>query len=136
MVLPRYRRQLIAYWFGNAESKLAVMETLYKNKKYSDALFFGHLALECILKAIVVQATKDHAPRTHNLTRLAELGKLTLTLEQKKFLAQVNEFNLQARYPDVKFMFYKQCTKKFTDRYRLPIRKFFHVICQELKRKK
>jgi HEPN domain-containing protein len=127
------RKQFIEYWQENAKQKVEVMEALYKSKKYSDCLFFGHLALECILKAFVVKDTKETAPKIHNLARLEEMTELNLSSEEIKFLAQVNEFNMEARYPDVKFAFYKMCDKKFTDGYYKGIQSFYKKLCQNLK---
>jgi HEPN domain-containing protein len=64
-------------------------------------LFFLHLALEKLLKALVCHQTQDLAPRTHNLIRLAELAKLTPTQTQLDTLADINTFNLEGRYPEM-----------------------------------
>lgn len=127
------RKQFISYWQENAKQKVGVMDALYKSKKYSDCLFFGHLTLECILKAFVVESTKENAPKIHNLARLVELTDLELSTEEIKFLAKVNEFNMEARYPDVKFAFYKMCNKKFTDAYYKGIKAIYKKLCQNLK---
>lgn len=52
---------------------------LFKIKRYSDSLFFGHIVLEKILKALVVQKTKNQAPYSHDLIRLQETVKLELS---------------------------------------------------------
>lgn len=38
---------------------------------------------------------------------------LELTDDQKVFLAEVNDFNLEIRYPDYKKAFYIHCTKAY-----------------------
>lgn len=45
----------------------------------------------------------------------AEKTTITLTTERKIFLDQVNDFNLEVRYPEFKNEFYKTCTKGFTE---------------------
>ena len=65
---------LVDYWVGSSQEKHKTMVGLYKIKRYADCLFFGHLILEKILKALTVQATKDIAPRSHNLPYLAQLS--------------------------------------------------------------
>jgi len=65
-------------------------------------LFFAHLALGNLLKAHVCRHTKDLAPKIHNLVRLAELSGLTLEKKQVEFLAEMNEFNIEGRYPRVR----------------------------------
>lgn len=80
-------------------------------------MFYGHIVLEKILKAIVVKETKKQAPYTHNLVFLKELANLELDEKEIDLLDRVNQFNMRARYPDAKFEFYKKCNKKFTEFY-------------------
>ncbi len=56
-------------------------------------------------------------PRTHNLVYLAEKSGMALSGQQTELLETVNDFNLEARYPDEKFSFYKRCTRTFTRHY-------------------
>lgn len=127
---------LVHYWLDSSQEKYKTMKGLYKIKRYADCLFFGHLILEKILKAHVVQKTKDHAPRTHNLVYLVELAKLTFNKKERNTLADVDTFNMTARYPDQKLLFYKKCNKKFTDQYYYQIEKLYKDLCQSLQPKK
>ena len=79
------------------------------------ALFFGHLAVEKILKAFYVSKKKDQAPYSHNLLSLAELAEITLSDEKKEKLIKITAFNLESRYPDEKRSFRKKCTEEFTE---------------------
>ena len=63
-------------------------------------LFFAHLALEKILKAIVCKQSQDLAPRLHNLSRLAELAALTLDTGKMEIIAEMNAFHIEGRYPE------------------------------------
>lgn len=47
----------IAYWAESSAYDLETGATLLRSKKYPYALFFGHLAIEKILKALVVKHT-------------------------------------------------------------------------------
>jgi HEPN domain-containing protein len=60
----------------------------------------AHLALEKFLKAKVCRQTGELAPRLHNLVRLSELAELDLTAELLDTLADLNDFNLEGRYPE------------------------------------
>src|SRR3990172_2525650 len=62
----------IHYWMEGAQYDMDVAKALYEKQKYPYALFMGHLALEKLLKALVVKTTQQHAPYTHSLTHLAE----------------------------------------------------------------
>jgi len=105
--------EIVRYWIACAEDDWKAIEGLLKNENYSYVLFFGHLYLEKLLKALVVKETKIHAQPTHNLRLLAEKANLSLLDEQLGFVLRVNEYNIKARYPDFKFEFKQQCTKEF-----------------------
>jgi|GEM_PF-4409280 len=79
--------------------------------------FFCHLVLECLLKALVCQATKKEAPYIHNLVRLAEYAHLELSDIQKDTLKVISTFNLRARYEEYKMAFHKRATSAFTEEY-------------------
>jgi HEPN domain-containing protein len=94
--IDRHAQFLIA---GSAEDR-AVAEELLEKRRVRHALFFAHLALEKLLKALVVRATSDIPPRLHNLVRLAELANLPVPDEELAVLAELNAFNLAGRYPE------------------------------------
>ncbi len=90
----------IAYWKESAEEDWLVAGDLLEKKRIRHALFFGHLTLEKILKAHVCRVTGELAPPIHNLVRLAERAAIELSDKQRDLLAEVNEFNIEGRYPD------------------------------------
>ena len=108
----------IQYWLDSAAHDWDTAENLFSAEKYDWCLFLGHLVLEKILKAIFVQDNNNQLPpKTHNLIKLAENTHISLTEEQKFLLDEINDFNLEARYPQFKNEFYKKCTKPFTESY-------------------
>ncbi len=116
----------IAYWLESAEHDLEASESLFMSEKYDWCLFIGHLVLEKALKAIYVFNNENKVPpKTHNLVRLAEHSSLRLTQEQRIFLDEVNDFNLEARYPEYKREFYKRCTKDYADQYYTKIKEYY-----------
>lgn len=76
-----------------------------------------HLAAEKILKAVIVNETGKHAPYSHNLVELAKRSKLNFNEDQRNLLADLTEFNLEARYPEWQKDFYKKADKNYTVRY-------------------
>ena len=78
-------------------------------------MFFGHLAVEKIIKAIFVVNTNQDVPRSHNLLRLAKAAQIETTDQQKHDLVRITAFNLEARYPDYKRDFRKKCTFEFSE---------------------
>ena len=105
----------IQFWLEGAAHDLDAAESLFAAGKYDWCLFLGHLVLEKTLKAIFVQKQSEKIPpKTHNLVRLAEKSALELTDDQKIFLDEVNDFNLEIRYPDYKKAFYLHYSIEYT----------------------
>ena len=67
---------------------------------FRHSLFFAHLAIEKMLKAHVVNRTKDVPPKVHDIVRLAQLGGINLSKEQKNLLLEFRVYQLEGRYPD------------------------------------
>lgn len=107
-------KKLQNYWFDGYKDALLTAEKLYQAKRYHHALFFGHLALEKLLKAVVVKQTKDHASVTHDLVKLAKDANLEINSKILNELAEINKFNIRARYDNYKLAFYKTATKEYT----------------------
>ncbi|EMS77707.1 HEPN domain-containing protein [Desulfotignum phosphitoxidans] len=111
-------KEHIKYWLDSADHDWDTVQSLFSAAKYDWCLFIGHLVLEKILKALYVQANNNQLPpKTHNLVKLARLSKLDLSMEQEILLDEVNDFNLEVRYPQYKSEFYKRCTRKFSADY-------------------
>jgi len=106
----------IQYWLEGAEYDVGVADAMLERGKYPYALFMGHLALEKLLKALIVKATGNHAPYTHSLPFLAEKTGLKVPQKTMKELARFMEFHFEARYPNDQREFYRKCSKAFTTR--------------------
>lgn len=109
-------KKTVQYWLDGAEYDLSTAIAMFEKEKYPYALFMGHLALEKLLKALVVRTSGSHAPYTHSLPLLAEKTQLNIPKRMMKALARFMEFHFEARYPDDQNKFYKKCTKAFTNR--------------------
>ncbi len=125
--------KIIQYWKTEAEDDLQVAEHLIEKQDYSYALFFGHLAVEKILKALYVGHKKAHAPPIHNLLRLAKLIALDLDSRQKDTLIVISSFNIEARYPDIKRAFRSKCTKEYTSEQMSRIKEIFQCLKKMMK---
>lgn len=91
----------VAYWRGGASEDWAVALELVAQCRVRHGLFFAHLAIEKTLKAHVCRTTGKLAPPIHNLVRLAESTGLMLEEQTIDLLAEVNEFNIEGRYPEM-----------------------------------
>lgn len=126
-------KNTINYWATTANHDHDTMLALFKSKRYSDSLFFGHIVIEKLLKGLVVRMTGEQAPFTHDLVRLAQLAELDLNKKEVEFLNKINEFNIRARYPEYKLSFYKKCTREYTEKYIVQIENIYKNLCQKIK---
>ena len=124
----------VDYWRSGARYDLGVATALMKARKYPYALFMGHLALEKLLKALVVKRTGSHAPFTHSLLTLAEKAGLELLPGYREKLSEIMEFHLQGRYPDDLSGFYKTCTLQYATTYLKSIRGVYRWLADQLRR--
>lgn len=121
------------YWLATAKHDYDTMIVLYEAKRYPDSLFFGHIILEKILKAHYVAENKKEAPKTHDLAYLKKnITNIQLSENELNLLDDANDFNMNTRYPDVKFKFYELATKSYAEKYMSKIIKLFDKLCQEL----
>ncbi len=111
------KSEIVKFWRDRAEEDKVTAKTLLEAKRYSASLFFVHLSIEKILKALIIEAIGKAAPYTHDLLSLADVIKLGLSDDQKKLLREINTFNIAARYDDYKLKFYKKATKNYTEKY-------------------
>lgn len=103
----------LEYWVTSSKDDLDAADKLFTAKKYHHALFFVHLSLEKVLKALFVSKNNLPAPAIHDLVRLAEKAELRLDQETIDQLAEISTFNIAARYDDYKFKFYKKATETY-----------------------
>ena len=94
------QRQL-EHWLTGSEEDIEAAALLLEKRKVRQGLFFAHLAVEKALKAHVTRVTAAVPPRTHNLLRLAELADITLSAQRRAFLARLQRYCLEGRYPDL-----------------------------------
>ena len=106
-------------YFGKADTKnkksswRELLIERYHQGTYP-GLFSRLPGLEKLLKAVFTKSEDKTPPFSHNLVYLAEKAGLVLNEEKMELLEEITDFNLEARYPDEKFSFYKKSTKEFT----------------------
>jgi HEPN domain-containing protein len=119
------KEEKITYWLTIAENDLIASEHLFEKGDYSWCLFMGHIIIEKILKAYYTRDVNEIPPKTHDLIYLASKIKLELSEDKLLLLNKLNDFNLEARYPDYKMRFYKLCTKEYTESNFLKIKELY-----------
>ena len=128
--------EVVQYWLELAEEDWPVAEHLLVSGDYHYALFFGHLYLEKLLKALVVSVTKQHAPRTHNLLFLAERADLTLSEDKRDMLMRVTAYNIETRYPEERAAARRRYTREYTEAELKVIHEVGEWLKSKLKREK
>lgn len=110
------KSELIKHWKNTSELDYVTFKNLFNSGDYNWALFMGHLVLEKLLKALIVQNNTDNIsiPKSHDLLLLAEKAHLTVDEQKADLLDMATAFNINARYPDYKQSFYKKCTLNYT----------------------
>jgi len=58
------------YWHTGSLSDIDTADILIDKNKLSEGMFFCHLAIEKILKALYVKNLSEYAPKSHNLFML------------------------------------------------------------------
>jgi len=109
------KREHVAHWVKDAEGDRPVMQHLYDAGDYHYALFFGHLMIEKLIKAFVVSVpdNPNTPPFSHDLLFLSMKAGIKASDEQKRLLALVTTFNIEARYGDQRSNFRLTCTKDY-----------------------
>lgn len=109
--------ELIQHWKTSAADALDTAKDLNKPGKYHHSLFFLHLAVEKIIKAVFVKKCGETPPPIHDLIRLTESCGLTMDRQRSKELSEIASFNISARYDDYKQQFYKKATSEYSQKW-------------------
>lgn len=90
----------IDYWRSTSEQDIETASILVGVKKHLEGLFFCHLSIEKIIKALVVKETENIPPRSHDLFYLARIAKINFTETQSEFMEILMRYQLEGRYPE------------------------------------
>lgn len=110
-------KKLIDYWKDLSDYDIITAKFMFETKRYPYCLFMCHLSMEKILKSLIIKFTNKQAPYIHNLIDLAKRTQIEFPENDKILLADLTEFNLEARYPEWQKEFYKKSTKNYTLKY-------------------
>jgi HEPN domain-containing protein len=105
----------INYWKKTAADSWLSTQALFMATRYVESVFWAHLTLEKLLKAHWVKDNSANiAPRIHNLVRLLDETNLILEINQRRFLLEMNAYQMDTRYPDYGFSIETVCTLENT----------------------
>ncbi len=90
----------IDYWQKTAESDIDTASILITSGKHVEGMFFCHLCIEKIIKALIVRHIKDIPPRVHDLFYLANLAEIKIEEPHSVIMQILMKYQLEGRYPD------------------------------------
>ena len=112
------KEEHIKHWLKSADEDMKDIEWLFQGERYMKALYFGHLYVEKICKALWVKNNIENiAPYTHNLTRLLDGIDTCLYDDDMDFLNDLNKYQTKGRYPEFIENLEMETTKKLTESY-------------------
>ncbi len=92
-------------------------DAMFAAKRYIYVIFMCHLAVEKILKAVVVDKIKSVPPKTHDLFFLCKLAGLELPTQHSLIVMHLNETSIPTRYPENITRLVKDYNKATAQRY-------------------
>ena len=110
------KEQHIDFWMNTAEEDWTTVGVLFAMDRYLHCLFWAHLMLEKLAKAIWVKKHdgNEMPPAVNRIVQLLEESGVDLGQDKMEFLASFNEFQLSNQNPDFMNYVYKVCKSEFT----------------------
>ena len=98
----------ISKWLESAEENVKIATDMYRLGHYNWCLFMWHLAIEKVVKAYLAKQDKE-IPYIHNLYKLLKYAGVDFnqTGTNEDDLNEISGYNIEARYEDYKYDFYK-----------------------------
>lgn len=65
--------KIFKHWIDSSDKDFETMIHLFESKDYHWSLFIGHIVIEKLIKASIVRTKNDHAPFSHDLSKIGKL---------------------------------------------------------------
>ncbi len=105
----------IAYWVDTADKNWRALHRMAQAGDNLEALFWAHFCLEKLSKAIWVKENVGNTPpRIHNILSLLRDTSVVLSPQHTATAFQLNNFQLEGRYPDHQQRMYRVATNAYT----------------------
>jgi HEPN domain-containing protein len=109
------KQEHIRYWIQQSADDWEAVHTLFHGGKNMQALFFAHLVIEKLCKALWIKDNDSNfPPRTHNLNYLLSQTSIKLSEQYGELLLTLNRFQLEGRYPEYISQVHRLCSDAFT----------------------
>jgi HEPN domain-containing protein len=86
-------------WLDMAHYDLRAAKHNFDTRTYLYVIFLCHLTIEKLLKGCITEFTEDFPPPIHDLNKLVRLAKLALPDELARFVSEMSQKSVPARYP-------------------------------------
>ena len=92
------KQEHINYWRLQVDNDFKASEVLCLAGYYAQSLFWAHLSLKKLLKALWISSNESNTPPfVHNLLRLATESKMDFTNDDLEFFSEMNMFQVKGR---------------------------------------
>lgn len=122
------KEEHINYWAKQVDVDFDCANVLYQPNHFAQALFWAHLALEKLTKALWIKKNEGNTPPfVHNLLRLITQTDEYFSEEQLQFINEMNTFQIRGRYPDYAENLEKTISKEIWEEYLTETKKM--IVC-------
>jgi HEPN domain-containing protein len=112
------KEEHVLYWSKQVDADFDCANVLYLANHFAQSLFWAHLALEKLSKALWVKNNEGNTPPfVHNLLRLITQTKEQFSEDQLQFINEMNIFQIKGRYPDYAESLEETITKEVCEEY-------------------
>ena len=92
-------KQDVKYWVDLSKYDIDTAKAMLESGRYLYVLFTCQQSIEKMIKALIVKTTNSFPPKIHDLVKLIKIARVDIDIEQKEFLAKLNYYYLETRYP-------------------------------------
>jgi HEPN domain-containing protein len=112
------KEEHVLFWSKQVDKDFDCANVLYQANHFAQALFWAHLSLEKLSKALWVKNNEGNTPPfVHNLLRIITQTNEELSEEQLQFINEMNIFQIKGRYPDYAESLEETITKQVCEEY-------------------
>ncbi len=105
----------VAYWMETADKNWQSIHNMVRAREYVPALFWAHLCIEKMSKALWVRENPGNTPpRTHDIVKLLTATSFEPTQKQLTLISDLSRFQLEGRYPDYTYRLERLATAAYT----------------------
>lgn len=87
-------------WVDDADYDLQSAKVMLDGGRYFFVVFMCHLAIEKLLKAVIIERQGVMPPKVHSLVDLASRVGLVVPTQHRPHIDKLNSMSVPTRYPD------------------------------------